>query len=1088
MIAMRPSFSSVLILALTMLVCAGCTKGARKDRCLARGDRDFGAESYDEAEIEYRKALQLAPFDPTAVRQLGYLYFNEGRLPLAYVYLRKAAELRPEDNDVRVKLGMCELPLGLVKEAREAARRVLQSQPETKDALLLLADSSRKSNEAEDARQLIEKLRQQGKDRSGYHLAVGSLRMAQRDTDGAEKEFTRALELDPKSSDAYAGLGEVYWNRHDLKKADQALKSAADNAPLRSTRRLRYAEFKAETGAASEARKILDEMTGKAPDYIPAWVLAMRLAFDERRYDDCDAAIKRILARDNGNYEALLQRGNLKLARGDAAGAVEELEHLDRAYGRVAQLKYRLALAYLRKGDNAKAENSLYQAIQIAPDYDAAQLLMAELNLRKGNPIAAVDTLAQIIKARPQVERAYLLLARAYLAEKSPDRALAVYHRLEEVAPKDPQVPFLIGMLQVSERHPADARKAFEQSVAINPDYARSLEMLVNLDLAEMGYSAATDRVQGLIKRYPKAPAPWVLMEKIHLAERNLNGAESDLLKAIDLDPKYQIAYLLLARVYVATNKQQQALDKLTALADKTNNANALLQIGLIHQELKQFDAARSAYERLLAADPRNVPALDNLARVYSENLGQSDKALEIAKRAQELQPDNARTADTLGWVLYKRGDYHAALAHLLEAAEKEPADPEVRFHVGMAHYMLGEEGPARLALQQTIAAGPESPDKEEARRRLGFLDIEPATADPKVQSDLETRVRTEPNDPVARLRLAAIQARKGGAGDAAASYEAALKLSPRDVTVMLDLVRLYSGPLHDPARARELAKNAHEIAPNDSQISHTLGRLLYETGDYGWSLDLLRQAAREIHGEPELMYDLARSYYSAGKVSEAEETLKDASQGAVSPALSSNAGRLASMIAAGKSPALAQAALPEAQKILEANPDDVPAGMVLALARESQGNIPEARRLYERILAADALFAPAARRLALLYAQRLDDDQKAYDLAAKARGSFPDDPELAKVLGIIDYRKADYAGAAHLLQESLHLRGDDPETLFYLGMSHYRLKELTESRAELQRALDLNVADQEANEAKRALDDMNEASHGPSLSDVPIR
>jgi uncharacterized protein HemY len=67
-------------------------------------------------------------------------------------------------------------------------------------------------------------------------------------------------------------------------------------------------------------------------------------------------------------------------------------------------------------------------------------------------------------------------------------------------------------------------------------------------------------------------------------------------------------------------------------------------------------------------------------------------------------------------------------------------------------------------------------------------------------------------------------------------------------------------------------------------------------------------------------------------------------------------------------------------------------------------------------------------------------------------------------------------------------VRGDDPETLFYLGMSHYRLKELTESKAELQRALDLNVADQEANEAKRALDDMSGTSHVPSLSDVPIR
>ena len=1087
MIAIRSSVSSVLILALTMLVCAGCSKEARKDRSLARGDRGFEAEKYDEAEVEYRNALQLVPFDPTALRQLGFLYFNEGRLALAYVYLHKAAELRPESNDIRLKLGMCELSLGLVKEAREAARRVLQSQPGAKDALLLLADSSRTPSEAEDARQLIEKLRQQDQDRSGYHLALGSLRMAQKDTDGAEKEFKRALELDPKSSDAYAGLGEVYRHRHDLKQAEQALKSAADIAPLRSIQRLRYAEFKVETGAVSEAKKILDEMTGKAPDYIPAWVLVMKLAFDERRYDDCAATIQKILARDSGNYEALLQRGILKLANGDAAGAVDELERLDRTYSRVPQLKYRLALAYARNGDNAKAENSLYQAIQIAPDYDPALLLMAELNLRKGNPAAAIEALNQIIKARPQVERAFLLLARAYLAENNPDQALAVYHRLEEVAPKDPEVPFLVGMVELSEKRPAHAREAFEKSLEIAPGNARSLEMLVNLDLAERKNAAAIARVQALIQQYPKAPGPWLLMEKIHAARHDMKGAESDLLKAIDLDPNNQMAYLLLAQFYVATNKHQQALDKLTALADKTNNTNALFQIGLIHQELKQFDAARAAYERLLAVDPKNVPALDNLARIYSENLGQSDKALEIARRAQKLKPDDARTADTLGWVLYKRGDYHAALDHLIDAAERESA-PEVRFHLGMAHYMLGEEGPARLALQQAIAAWPESPDKEEARRRLAVLDIEPATAAPSVQADLESRVRAEPNDPVARLRLAAIQARRGGASDAAAGYEAALKLNPRDVTVMLELVRLYSGPLHDPARARELAKIAHEIAPNDSQISHTLGRLLYETGDYGWSLDLLQQAARELHGDPELIYDLARSYYGAGKVSEAEETLKGMLPGAVSPALSSNAGRLASMIAAGKSPAQAQAALPDAQKILEANPNDVPAGMVLALARESQGDIPEARRLYEKILAADALFAPASRRLALIYVQRLDDDQKAYDLAAKARESFPDDPELAKVMGIIDYRKADYAGGAHLLQESLRVRGDDPETLFYLGMSHYRLKELTESKAELQRALDLNVADQEANEAKRALDDMSGTSHVPSLSDVPIR
>ena len=35
---------------------------------------------------------------------------------------------------------------------------------------------------------------------------------------------------------------------------------------------------------------------------------------------------------------------------------------------------------------------------------------------------------------------------------------------------------------------------------------------------------------------------------------------------------------------------------------------------------------------------------------------------------------------------------------------------PEIQFHVGMAHYMLGEEEPARLALQKAADASADFP------------------------------------------------------------------------------------------------------------------------------------------------------------------------------------------------------------------------------------------------------------------------------------------------------------------------------------------------------------------------------------------
>ena len=110
---------------------------------------------------------------------------------------------------------------------------------------------------------------------------------------------------------------------------------------------------------------------------------------------------------------------------------------------------------------------------------------------------------------------------------------------------------------------------------------------------------------------------------------------------------------------------------------------------------------------------------------------------------------------------------------------------------------------------------------------------------------------------------------------------------------------------------------------------------------------------------------------------------------------------------------------------------------------------------------------------MAILYAANPADDQKAYDLATKAREAFPDDPELAKAFGIIVYRRGDFARAARLLQECAGKRSDDAELMYYLGMARYQLKQHAASKQALQRALDLNLSSDFAVEARRALADL---------------
>src|SRR5215471_14053025 len=558
----------IFALCLTALANAGCSKDEpTKEQLLSRADAAFAAGQFDKAEKDYREALRLGPEDPAVLRQLGVIYLDQGQIVQAYPLLKKSADLQPDDPEIQLKLGLISLAVGNYRQARETALQVLEKQPVNEQALLLFADASRTPDAIEDARKLIQSLRDKDQGRAPYHLALGSLDLRQNEQARAESEFKAAVKLDPKSSDAYAALGAFYWSRNDLKEADQAFKTAIDLAPPRSPVRLRYADFLLKTGASAEAKKILEETNQKLPDYLPPRVFLMKMACAERQDDDCVARVKNVLSQDSINYDALYQDGILNLAKGDALAAIRDFEFLSNAYRQNPLVRYQLALAYLlysaskdlsdenrRKAVEA-AESRLNEAVGLQPRFDQAAMLLAELKIRKGNPAAAVELLEPLTKERPQIAQAQYLLATAYLAQQKGDQALAVYRRMTELFPNDPRPSFLVGTVLLVQGKQADARKAFEKSNEISPDYLPAVERLVDFDLADKQYAAAVDRVQKVIDKDPKLAQPWALKAKIYLAQRDFAHAEPDLLKAIELDPKLEPAYQLLAQLYVATNR-----------------------------------------------------------------------------------------------------------------------------------------------------------------------------------------------------------------------------------------------------------------------------------------------------------------------------------------------------------------------------------------------------------------------------------------------------------------------------------------------------------------------------------------------------
>lgn len=854
------------------LSCSACSgKAPTKEQLLASANEALAGNQYITAERHYREVLRLSPNEPTAVRQLAILYATQGQLPQAYPLLEKSAESKPDDIEVQLKLGQLRLILGDRARAREIATGLLEKSPGSEEALILFAGTAFSADEIADTTRSIERLRERDQGRAGYNLALGMLDLRKQQPQQAEKQFKEALSLDGKSINAFLALGELYWIRGDARAAATALKTAADLDTAHLSAPLRYADFLLKTGSVDEARSLLEELNRKNPDYLPPRVALMNLACVQKRDESCTTRVKKILAQDPNNYDAVLQDGILSLEKGETGTAIRNFEYLSNTFQRNPQVRYQLALAYLQSAKSANeinrrniidaAEARLSEAIRLSPLVEPAVLLFADLKIKKGAAAAAVDPLLRLIQQNPKVPQAHYLLALAYLGQQQSDKALAVYRHMADLFPQDAQPHFLIGSVRLIQGQRAEARQAFQNALSISSGYLPAVEMLVDLDIGEKQYSSGMDLVQKQIAQHSDRASLWALRAKLYFAQQDLTKAEGDLLKAIELDSNLTPAYLLLAQLYVASNREQEAIKRLNVATEKSKSSSTLLLLASIYERTKDYSSARDTYERLVSVEPNNAIALNNLAVIYSEHFQQLDKALDLARKARDLAPNEPHLTDTLGWIMFKKGDYSNALRTLHESANKLPNEAEVQFHAGMAHYMTGDEVSARLALQKAIDTKAEFSGRDEARRRLSILAIDGKVADPGTRASLDSYLRENPSDPVALVKLAAFRERDGATDQAAKAYEKIISEYPLFAPALRRLAILYSQRSTDTSKAFDLATKARQAYPDDPEVSKALGILNYRRELYPRSAELLKEATAKLKDDAEVHYFLGEAH-----------------------------------------------------------------------------------------------------------------------------------------------------------------------------------------------------------------------------------
>lgn len=146
---------------------------------------------------------------------------------------------------------------------------------------------------------------------------------------------------------------------------------------------------------------------------------------------------------------------------------------------------------------------------------------------------------------------------------------------------------------------------------------------------------------------------------------------------------------------------------------------------GIAYERTDQWEKAEADFRKALELQPDHPLVLNYLGYSLVEKNLKIDEARDMIERAVAGDPDNGFITDSLGWVLYKLGQFEDAVPHMERAVELLPADPVINDHLGDVFWKVGRKNEAVFQWKRALSFNPEEADAERIRRKLDVgLDV----------------------------------------------------------------------------------------------------------------------------------------------------------------------------------------------------------------------------------------------------------------------------------------------------------------------------------------------------------------------------
>ncbi len=431
-----------------------------------------------------------------------------------------------------------------------------------------------------------------------------------------------------------------------------------------------------------------------------------------------------ILTSNPNDVDGIFFRSRVNLAENNIQKAIEDLTIVTRNAPKFSPGFYFLGLAQARQNQIDEAKKSFAKAAELAPGYLNPRISLAQLHLATGEHAFALAEAENILKARPNDETALQIKGAAEAKKGDVDKALATFQRVAKINPKNPSAHVNLGAVYTVKKKYPEALKEYEEALRLDPNRLDALGSLAQVYILQNNSKAAFQRVEQQLGKAKHQAGVYQLLGQLSIATKdNARGIEY-LEKAIQINPDLSSAYVLIGNVYAAEKKFDTAIEQYMQVSKKNPKAiQPLMMTGILYEMKKQPQKANEYYQKVLDLNRNFAPAANNLAYNYAQYGGNVDIALGLAQKARELDPNDPNTADTLGWIQYKKGSYGMSLELLKESNEKfKSSNPTVLYHLGLAYQKNGDPAKAREALTKALAVSQSFPEAQDARKALQAL------------------------------------------------------------------------------------------------------------------------------------------------------------------------------------------------------------------------------------------------------------------------------------------------------------------------------------------------------------------------------